>query len=239
MSDDIQPANVTRRSPVYRSNAAAGARFAAHADTALVTDFGDPGAEQAAARQLGLCDLSVLPRIGFKGAGTRDWLASRNVALPAATNLASLQTDGAIAAQLGPQEILILSDITGVSSLAEQLESDWHSSEQIARGYPLPRRETHAWFRICGEHSAAMFAKMSAIDLRPHKFDQHRLAQTSIARATGIIIRNDVGAVLAYDLLVDWAMADYYVDVLLDAMAEFEGRLIGHRALRALADPAA
>ena len=31
-----------------------------------------------------------------------------------------------------------------------------------------------------------------------------RVAQTSIARATGIIIRNDVGSTLAYDLLVDW-----------------------------------
>ena len=83
-----------------------------------------------------------------------------------------------------------------------------------------------------------MFAKMSAIDLRPHKFDNLSLAQTSIARATGIIIRNDMGGTLAYDLLVDWTMADYYVPVLLDAMAEFDGQLIGHRALLSLADTA-
>jgi sarcosine oxidase subunit gamma len=239
MSDEMQPINVKRRSPAYRLNAVAGARFTAYADTALVTDYGDPGAEETAARQLGLCDLSVLPRLGFKGAGTLDWLASRNVALPAAVNLASPQADGATAAQLGPEEILVLSDIAGGSGLAERLESDWHSSELTPRGFPLPRRETHAWFRISGECSAAMFAKMSAIDLRPHKFDRHQVAQTSIARATGIIIRNDIGSLLAYDLLVDWTMADYYVHVLLDAMAEFEGRLIGHRALCALADTTA
>lgn len=239
MSDSTQPTDVRRRSPVYRLNAAVGARFAAYADTMLVTDYGELDAESSAARRLALCDLTVLPRIGFKGAGTRDWLASRNVALPAATNLAVLQPDGCTAAQLGPQEILMLSDLTGESDLAATLEADWQSSDLTPRGYPLPRRETHAWFRISGERSAEMFAKMSAIDLRPHKFDLHQVTQTSIARATGIIVRNDVGSTLAYDLLVDWTMAEYYVHVLLDAMAEFDGRLIGHRALLALTATAA
>ena len=238
MSDAGRPNQTIRRSPVYRLNEAAGARFATYADTTLVADYGDPAVESDAARRLGLCDLSVLPRIGFKGAGTLDWLASRGVNLPAATNFADAQADGCTAAQLGPQEILVLSDIAGGSSLVGNLEADWHASDQAVRGYPVPRRETHAWFRICGDRGAAMFAKMSAIDLRPHRFDNHRLTQTSIARATGIIIRNDVGNVLAYDLLVEWTMADYYVPVLLDAMAEFEGRLIGHQALLALIETA-
>ena len=223
-----------RRSPVYRLNKEAGARFNARADSALVADYGDPSTEEATARRLGLCDLSVLPRIGFKGTGTREWLASRDVTLPRATNLASVQRDGATAAQLGPQEILILADLPGESALAVNLAADWQVSDLTARGFPVPRQDTHAWFRISGDCAAAMFAKMSAIDLRPHKFDNLNLAQTSIARATGIIIRNDIGRTLAYDLLVDWTMADYYVPVLLDAMAEFDGRLVGHQALVAL-----
>ncbi|MDA0261588.1 MAG: sarcosine oxidase [Proteobacteria bacterium] len=239
MSDPFQPGMAKRRSPVYRLNAAAGARFVAYADSALVADYGDPAAEREAAHQLGLCDLSVLPRIGFKGAGTRDWLAARGVVLPEATNLARPQADGAVAAQLGPQEILLLSDLAGQSTLAGDLMADWHASDVGSRGFPVPRRETHAWFCISGVCAAAMFAKMSAIDLRPHRFANYRLTQTSIARATGIIIRNDIGSVLAYDLLVDWTMADYYLPVLLDAMAEFDGRLIGHVALSALAETAA
>ena len=83
-----------------------------------------------------------------------------------------------------------------------------------------------------------MFAKLAAVDLRPSKFAEGRVAQTSIARAAGIVIRNDGGAVPAYELLVEWAMADYYVPVLLDAMAEFDGRLVGQLALVAMEEGA-
>lgn len=227
-----------RRSPVHRLCAAAGASFAPCGDAMLAVDYGAPEAERDAARRLGLCDLSVLPRAGFKGAGTRDWLASRDVTLPAAPNLAARQPDGALAAALGPEEILVLTDIAGRSTLAERLHEAWHSGAGGGRGYPVPRRDTHAWFRVSGERAAAMFAKLAAVDLRPRKFAAGRVAQTSIARSAGIVIRNDGGAVPTYELLVEWAMADYYVPVLLDAMAEFDGRLVGQHALVAMEEGA-
>ena len=223
-----------RRSPVHRLCVAAGARFEPCGDGMLAVDYGAPEAERDAARRLGLCDLSVLPRAGFKGAGTRAWLASRDVALPAAANLATRQPDGALAAALGPEEILLLADVAGRSTLAERLREAWEAGEGDRRGYPVPRGDTHAWFRVSGERAAEMFAKLAAVDVRPRKFAEGRVAQTSIARAAGIVIRNDGGAVPAYELLVEWAMADYYVAVLLDAMAEFDGRLVGQRALVAM-----
>ena len=237
MSDSLQTDNALRRSPVHRITADAGANFVPCGDAMIVSDYGKPAEELEAAQRLGLCDLSVLSRIGFKGAGTLNWLASQNIALPRATNFARAQPDGSLAAQLGPQEIIVLSDITGSSARAGALRSAWQKSDHSQRGYPVPRRDTHAWFRITGTSGAQMFAKMSAVDLRPHKFENHQLTQTSIARATGIIIRNDLGPVLGFDLLVDGAMADYYVPVLLDAMAEFDGRLVGHQALMMLAEP--
>ena len=227
-----------RRSPVHRLCAAAGARFAPCGDAMLAVDYGAPDAERDAARRLGLCDLSVLPRAGFKGAGTRDWLASRNVALPAAPNLARRQHDGALAAALGPEEMLLLADVAGRSTLAARLREAWRAGAGGRRGHPVPRGDTHAWFRVSGERAAAMFAKLAAVDLRPSKFAEGRVAQTSIARAAGIVIRNDGGAVPAYELLVEWAMADYYVPVLLDAMAEFDGRLVGQLALVAMEEGA-
>lgn len=237
MSDPVRAADALRRSPVHRMNADAGANFVPCGDAMIVSDYGEPAEEREAAQRLGLCDLSVLSRIGFKGSGTLNWLASQKIALPRATNFARAQPDGSLAAQLGPQEIVVLSDIAGRSERASALEKGWRKSDQYPRGYPVPRRDTHAWFRITGTSGAQMFAKMSAVDLRPHKFENHELTQTSIARATGIIIRNDLGPILGYDLLVDGAMADYYVPVLLDAMVEFDGRLVGHQALVTLAAP--
>ncbi len=69
-----------RRSFVYRKLEAAGATFD-EADGAA-RDFGDAPGEAAAARRLGLADLSLVPRAGFKGSGAAEWLSSHGVVGP-------------------------------------------------------------------------------------------------------------------------------------------------------------
>ena len=76
-----------------------------------------------------------------------------------------------------------------------------------------------------------MFAKICGVDLRPGKFDDLAIAQTSIARISAIAIRDDRGGQPAYHLLCDSASANYFWDCLLDAMAEFDGRPVGLAAL--------
>ncbi len=80
-----------------------------------------------------------------------------------------------------------------------------------------------------------MFAKLCGVDLRPAKFASGRIAQTSIARLNGIVIRDDKGELPAYHLLVDSASAGYLWGCLRDAMTEFGGTPIGLRALRSVA----
>ena len=52
------PTDRPRRSFVYRKLQAAGARFTEINGAAVASDFGDPEGEVAAARRLGLVDLS-------------------------------------------------------------------------------------------------------------------------------------------------------------------------------------
>lgn len=230
----MDPAGQTRRSFVYRRLAEAGAVFGAVADVALAVHYGDPDAELETARRLGLADLSVLPRVGFKGAGAAKWLAAQGVSLPE-VNGAAAQPDGALAARLGPDEVLLLGGLDGAAGLVGRLDEAWAgASAGEPRGYPVPRRETHAWFVVTGAQAADMFAKLCAVDLRPQSFANHRIAQTSVARANSIVIRADLAGTLAYHLLVDSATADYYLAVLLDAMSEFTGGLVGHQALQSL-----
>ena len=61
------------------------------------------------------------------------------------------------------------------------------------------------------------------VNLRPHKFANWAVAQTSIVRMNGIVIRDDIGDASAYHLLADSASADYLWNCLLDAMTEFGG----------------
>ncbi|MFQ5775273.1 MAG: hypothetical protein ACE5GS_12205 [Kiloniellaceae bacterium] len=235
---NVQPTGFVRRSFVYRKLAESGANFAAVNGAAVAVDFGDPQGEAVLAGRLGLADLSPLPRAGFKGTGTAEWLAEQGVVVPEASNRAVRQEGGALAARLAPAEVVILGDLSGAGGLPERLTASWAAEPQASttpRGYPVPRVDTHAWFLVTGEHSPAMFARICGVDLRPDRFPPGAIAQTSVARTNAVIVRDDQGRTTAYHLLADSAAAGYLWDCLLDAMAEFDGAPVGLSALRALA----
>ena len=229
----MDPASQLRRSLVYRQLAEAGAVFDLATGGAVAMHYSDPDEEAETARRLGVADLSVLARAGFKGPGASQWLAAQGVVLHG-VNEAAAQQDGSLAARLGPDDILLLGGLDDANAL-EHLPQAWaQSGGDALRGYPVPRRDSHAWFVLTGEFAADMFAKLCAVDLRPRSFANHRITQTSVARANAIVIRADLAATPGFHLLVDSSMADYYLPVLLDAMSEFGGGLVGYQALQAL-----
>lgn len=232
------PTEPPRRGFIDRKLAQAGANFDTVANAKMALDFGDREAERAAARHLGLADLSGLPRTGFKGPGTPAWLIGQGVGLAKDSNRAARQKGGALAARLAPNEVLILGGLTGMESgLPDALETAWAAlplPPATPRGYPLPRRDSHAWFLISGAQAPALFAKLCAVDLRAGKFDDLAIAQTPVAEIAGIVIRDDRGGQLAYHLLCDSASAAYLWDCLTDAMSEFDGRPVGLAVVQAL-----
>ena len=234
---NIQPTDYRRRSFVARALLAAGARFSEENGAAVAADFGDPAGEVAAASWLGLADLSPLPRAGFKGKGTAEWLATQGVHVPELSNQAVAQDGGALAARLAPTEVLVLGTIAGDDDLPARLTAAWAQAPmppRKPRGYPVPRADSHAWFLVTGACAPSMFAKICGVDLREQYFAPGRIAQTSIARLNGVIIRDDAGGSLAFHLLADSASAAYLWGALRDAMAEFDGAPVGLLALRKL-----
>lgn len=183
------------------------------------------GAVSDAPAALSLADFSLLPRTGFKGRAAPDWLAANAVVLPAAPNLALRQADGALVARLSNEEHLLLAPFPGAAGAIERLDAAW-SLEGAPGCYRLPRADSHAWLRIVGAAADAMLAKLCGVDLRPHKFAEGAVAQTSVARLSAIAIRDDLAGTLAYHLLCDSASVEYLWDCLLDAMAEFGGAAV-------------
>ncbi len=230
----MEPASQTRRAFAYRRLVEAGATFEALGESAVATSYRNATDEGETARRMGLADLSPLPRIGFKGKGTTAWLDSQGITIPGAPNRAAPQPDGGLALRLADQEILLLGSLNEAGSDPTKLEGPWAASETKSRGYPLPRQETHAWFLLSGDKTDAMLAKLCGVDLRPAKFLDLSIAQTSIARMTGVLCRQDLGGTLAYHLLADSASATYLWDCLMDAMAEFRGGPVGLSAVRSL-----
>ncbi len=231
-SPRTSPTEFLRRSPVYSRLIAAGALFEERHGAAVALAVGEPADERIAARRLGLADLSPLPRIGFKGRGTIRWLQSRNVTIEPVPNRAWRQPDGAIAIARSGAEALILGDLRANSVLCSELEAASDAFE--ARAYAIPRYDGMFWFLLTGTHAAACLAKLCGVDMRPERFIDGSVAQTSVARMSAVVVRMDLGATVAYHLLGDSASAEYLWDVLIDAMREFAGAPVGLAAVRAL-----
>jgi sarcosine oxidase subunit gamma len=185
-----------------------------------------PSATPADLHELALIDLSLLPRSGFKGRGTPEWLEGQGLTL-AAPNRATRQADGTLAVRLAPREVLLLAPWSGPGgTLIDRLDQDWPQGREAAgvpRGYTVPRAESHFWFLLTGRHVPAMLAKLCGIDFRTDRFAPLEVAQTQAVRLSVIVIRDDT-ALPAWHLLADSASADYVWACLLDAMQEFDGR---------------
>ena len=226
-----EPARYPRRSFVYRELASRGARFRRVAGAAVAQDFGDPENERRALESLGLCDLSPLPRIGFKGPAALDWLRARRVRGLERDNRADIRRSGALVARLAPTEAAILGNLTGRGNLCDRLEAV-HDTESPPGCYKVMRRDGSFHFVLGGANAADAMATLCGVDLRPRVFPAGSVAQTSVARMSMIAIAVSLGEVPAFHLLGDSASASYAWSVLTDAMTEFDGAPVGLDALR-------
>ena len=230
----VQPTDFLTRSPHYRTLIAEGAQFKQFGEAVIAAHYGQTD-EQATvqAQQLGLVDLTLAPRTGFKGREAIQWVRDQGLEIGDYNNKAYLQNNGLLVARLADTEVLILNDICSTQNQCELFELKYNRTNP-ARCYSVPRLNSSAWLLVIGHFASEMFAKICGVDLRTVKFPMGAIAQTSVARMNAIIIRNDVKDVPAYHLLFDSASTDYMWTCLKDAFAEFKGSPIGHDAICSL-----
>ena len=215
------------RSPIYRALLKQGVSFRALNNTVIAASYGK---KDAAVGQLGLADLSPLPRVGFRGPRTLDWVGSQLLQVPERNGVAVTQNDGSLLARLTDGEVLILDSVDGRTATCTKL-SEAHAQEAPKGCYLAPRHASHAWFLVMGEQASQMFAKLCALDLRSGSFPIDSVAQTVVARVGSFIIRTSIGSFPAFHLLVDVSLAEYVWNCLLDAKTEFNGTLVGYDEL--------
>ena len=229
----MQPIEQPKRSMIYRLLLDHGAEFEAYSDSSIAMRYPGNISEAENAKSMGIADLSPLPRIGFKGKDTPVWLKQQGVQIPDSANQARGQSDNGLVLRLSEDEHIVLSDLAIGSEQSEVLHQHW----QLEPGhmcYLVPRAETHSWFCISGRCSPEMLAKVCGVDLRLHRFADGQIAQTSVARINGIVVRNDLGEIPAFYVLADSASADFLWPCLIDAMDEFSGSPVGLAALQTL-----
>jgi sarcosine oxidase subunit gamma len=197
------------------------------AGNSVIADFGESDAERVRAfSQLALVDLSPLPRAGIKGNGLSRWMDARRYVADETSNRAYVQRDEVLIARLSPGELMLLSNPADPS-----IATMTHSIGAIYKCYPVRRQDSHYWFALTGTYSPSVLAKLCGVNLSPAAFADNTVAQTSVARANAVVIRHDINDVLCYYLLGDSSMILYMWTCIIDAMDEFDGQILGLRAL--------
>lgn len=176
-----------------------------------------------------IADLTHLPRLGFRGVDSASFLNQAGFSLPEKPNTFVVQADGSTVARLSATEYLLLAGWSDFGESIIALEQRWHLSAE--QNYLLPRQDSHAWLQLLGSCSAAVMAKLCAVDLSAEAFSPGQIAQTSVARINAIVINVSDAQSVKFNILCDRASALYLWHVLLDAIAEFDGQVVGIDAL--------
>jgi sarcosine oxidase subunit gamma len=180
-------------------------------------------------QQCAMVDLTGLPRVGFRGAQSGEYLQSRGFSLPDKPNQAVTQPDGSHVARLSQTEYLLLGSLRDRGERIADEEARWEL-DHLAN-YLLPREDSHAWMQLSGLHTAEVMAKLCGVDLRSAAFAEGAVAQTSAARINVIVINISSESHTIFHILCDRASLEYFKGALMDAMAEFDGRTLQMDAL--------
>jgi len=216
------------RSILEKAHAGAAAQWEVVNDSRVVSTCGETELERMQAfNRLALLDLSPLPRFGLKGLNTSTWLASHDFRVAETPNWAYPQDDGCLVARLSQRELLFLCDPAHPSMSAD------HPYFTPGRDcYTIRRQDTHYWFALSGAMAPPMLAKLCGVNFAAPAFANHRVAQTQVAGTSAIVVRHDMRERLAYYLLGDSACCTFMWNCLVDAMQEYDGRMLGVLALR-------
>ncbi|MDF3201596.1 sarcosine oxidase [Pseudomonas sp. 1912-s] len=168
-----------------------------------------------------LVDQTDLPRVGFRGAQSAEYLTARGFTLPGAPNQACAQTDGSWVVRLSQNEYLLLGSQQDQGQRIADEEARWELDHRA--NYLLPRQDSHACVLLSGDVIAQVMAKLCGVDLSAATFNTGAVAQTSVARVNAIVIHTGSVEVPAFHILWDRASKEYFDGALRDALQEFGG----------------
>jgi len=180
-------------------------------------------------KSAGLIDLSLLPRVGYRGKGVESFLSSQGIAVPNKPNRAAISPEGELVLRLSLTEFWVVGSLKDLGSSVIGLPRQ--HTQTPANCYPLFCEDSHACFVLTGEHIANVMAKLCAVNLREDAFPVGHIAQTSVARTSCIVVRHQVEGVPCFMLLSDATAGEYMLGILLDALTEYQGGLCGTACL--------
>lgn len=213
------PLSNTRTSPLEPAATPAASRDVAGASLALW--FNDPEQERQAAQRLALCDLSALPKAGYKGGGATAWLREQEISIPADTFESQRLRDGGIILKVASDEYFLEAGPSG-------LDLPTPSVAEFPPGcFPVVREDSS--LVLCGERSTDVLQQVCGYD-----FSTATLNRVIYTRVAGVDAAVFPAGGFSHPLVKIWSDRSYATSLwnsLVEISADFAGPIIGAQAL--------
>lgn len=172
-------------------------------------------------RNLGICDMSCLPRFGIKGPNAASWLQQHGVAIPLQANNWITQPPDTLVLRLGLNDFLIEDQLGG--KVCESLQIA--SKNRAAGLYPVQRND--AALILSGSHVQTLLSEVCALDLRDRALASDAVVMTQMAGISVTFLRQQLNGETVYRLWCDGTYGPYIWDTLLEIAEELGGGAVG------------
>ena len=160
-------------------------------------------------------DYTNKRRWGFRGKDAAAALRAEGWTLPEVPNQIISANEQVLTMALSQRECWFL-DTSKVA-----LSTDAKDDAFTEGLYPLFCQSSHAWLVMKGDQTPEMMAKLCGVDLSSDAFKVGDVAQTQMALINCIVARHELDGNDVFSLLVDQSYAEYALEALLDARAEY------------------
>jgi heterotetrameric sarcosine oxidase gamma subunit len=223
------------RSPMEREALAAGARLERRDGWNVAVAFAGPGREQEVCREtVGYADLSALGKIEVQASAAA--LAAIVAVASGGEHLElgrATRAEGAWWCPYTPERALVLCEPGATAGLRERLEDAAGSVRGLASVVDVTT--AHGALAIAGPLARELFARFTAVDLRPEGTPVLGFRPGSVARVPGAILRE---AEQRYLMLFGAALGRYVWTVVADAALHLGGAPVGVDALVSIEEEA-
>jgi glycine cleavage system aminomethyltransferase T len=216
------------RSPIEWAHRAAGARIETRAGWRTVGGFGTPDAEVAACRRaVGVADVSFLGKLELQG--DREDVAAIVAELTDGARLAPGQAadaDGTWWCPISAERVIAVTLPESTASVRDALQAAADRRPGFVSVLELTTSLSSNL--VVGPLAREVFARTTALDLRPERFAEAGFAPVSVARVAGMILRERGDRFLH---LFGAGYASYVWTVFTDAAEQLGGRAVGAEAV--------
>ena len=230
MTVTMQP---VKRTALYRTGLTLGATMADHAGWQVAARFRSPDEEtQQVQAGVALADASWLGKLEVQGRGfdPAGWQIAGATVWPLAASDVLVTCEP----QDTPAMLQALQDRAAPLSLGERPGEGSITAPPPSSLYVTDVTSVYAALLLAGPHSRAVLQRLTALDVSDTALPDLACTRTGLAHVHTTLLRQDLGHVPAYWLLVGWEYGAYVWDAVMHAGESFGIAPIGLDALQRL-----